>query len=129
MRSANASIVRPRASMLRLTIIPGCMERNPGESPAMVVLHLHPHGLGCPNNLRPVLKVHGVVVVPLAAPNEAVLLEDLDDLPGHSVPVRVAAVGGRLGPEPVVAARGGDVDGDAGAVRGDALGAGHDAAV
>src|SRR5437899_2111564 len=44
MWSANASIVRPRASMLRLTITPGWMGRKPGASPAMVVLHFHTHG-------------------------------------------------------------------------------------
>src|SRR6267154_2428059 len=62
MCSANASIVRSRASMLRLTVTPGWTGRNPGLSLAMVVLHLHTHGLGCLDNLRPILEVHGVVV-------------------------------------------------------------------
>jgi len=41
-------------------------------------------------------------VIPLAPPDEAVLLEDLDDLPRHAVLVGVAAVGVGLGPVPVV---------------------------
>src|SRR5437667_9898476 len=31
--------------MLRLTITPGCTGRNPGVSPAMVILHSHAHRL------------------------------------------------------------------------------------
>jgi hypothetical protein len=47
-------------------------------------------------DLRPVFEVHGIVVIPFAAPDEAVLLEDADDLPGHLVPVGNVTVGFRL---------------------------------
>ena len=39
--------------------------------------------------LRAVLEMHRVVMVPLAAPNEAVLLKNLDDLPGDAILVRI----------------------------------------
>ena len=50
------------------------------------------------DDLRPVLEMHGVVVVPLAAPDEAMLLENMDDLPRNLVLVGNAAMGVGLRP-------------------------------
>src|ERR1700704_1762212 len=78
--------------------------------------------------LRPVFEMHGVVVIPFAAPDEAVLLENLDDLPGDAVLVRVLAAD-RLVIPPII--RPGDIDvyGCAVAVYARARGAGDDAAI
>src|SRR6188768_3698572 len=56
----------------------------------------------CREDFRPVLEMHRVVVVPLAAPDEAVPLEHLNDLPGNAVPVGIAAVRAGAVPIPVV---------------------------
>src|SRR5207244_9828787 len=54
--------------------------------------------------------------VPLAAPDEAVLLEDADDLPGDLILVEIAAVGIGLGPLPIMRVRAGNIDRDTQAV-------------
>src|SRR6516165_7588473 len=54
--------------------------------------------------------MHGVVVIPLAAPDEAMLLENMDDLPGNLVLVGKAAIGLGLRPCPIVRVRAGNVD-------------------
>src|SRR5271155_2049968 len=41
---------------------------------------------------RPKFEVHRIVVIPFAAPNEAVLFEDRDDLRGHAVAIKDRAV-------------------------------------
>src|SRR3989304_4871676 len=56
-----------------------------------------------PDELRseqfgPILKVHGIEVPPLAAPNEAVLLEDFHDLDREAV-----AIGALRPPHPAIA--------------------------
>src|SRR5215470_15933602 len=62
------------------------------------------------DDLRPIFEMHGVVVMPLAAPDEAMLLENIDDLPGNLVLVGKAAIGVGLGPRPVVRVRAGNID-------------------
>src|SRR6516165_6397150 len=62
------------------------------------------------DELRPVFEMHGVVVIPLAAPDEAVLLENMDDLPRNLVLVGKAAIGVGLGPRPVVRVHAGNID-------------------
>src|SRR5262245_61379951 len=69
------------------------------------------------DDLRPVFEMHGVVVVPLATPDEAVLLENLDDLPGNLVSVEQAPIGVGLRPAPIVRVRGCNIDGDPQTVR------------
>src|SRR5262245_32528016 len=69
------------------------------------------------HDLRPVFEMHGVVVVPLAAPDEAVFLENLDDLPGNLVSVEQAPIGVGLRPAPIVRVRRCNIDGDAQTVR------------
>jgi hypothetical protein len=56
--------------------------------------------------------MHRVVVVPLATPDEAVLLEDANDLPRDLVLVEIAAIGVRLRPPPIVGMRAGNIDRD-----------------
>src|SRR5262249_24426408 len=79
-----------------------------GESP--VVWRRHVRSLQ--DDFRPVFEMHGVVVLPLAAPDEAVLLENPDNLPRDLVLVDIAAVGIRLRPHPIVGMRAGNVDRD-----------------
>ena len=92
-------VLRRQEGEPRLTAGPGVVSADRGPHWGVMTLDCM-HAPGCPthrgiapmpsrrisprrrNNLRPVLEVHGVVVVPLAAPDEAVLLEDLDDLQG-----------------------------------------------
>jgi hypothetical protein len=50
------------------------------------------------DNLWPVREMHRVVMVRLAAPDEAVLLENIHDLPGNLIFVPIPAVGVRLRP-------------------------------
>src|SRR5262245_2566843 len=64
------------------------------------------------HDLRPVLEMHGVVVVPLAAPDEAMLLENFDDLPRNLVSVGKAPISVGLRPSPVVRMRGCNIDGN-----------------
>src|SRR5207237_8757876 len=64
------------------------------------------------DDFRPVFEMHCVVVVPLATPDEAVLLEDADDLPGDLVLVEIAGVGIALGPLPIMRLRAGNIDRD-----------------
>ena len=45
------------------------------------------HLLRRPDKLRLIFKMHRVVVIPLAAPDETVRLEDADDLPGDPVSI------------------------------------------
>src|SRR6516164_8717617 len=61
------------------------------------------------DGLRPVFEMHGVVVVPLAAPDEAMPLENMDDLPRNFLPGRNAAIGIRLRPWPIVGVRAGHI--------------------
>lgn len=49
-------------------------------------------------DLGAVLEMHRVVVIPLAAPDEAMLLENMDDLQGNLVSIGIAAVGIGLRP-------------------------------
>src|SRR5258707_13268681 len=71
---------------------------------------------GCANLVRrddhlgPIFEMHGVVVIPLAAPDEAMLLENMDDLPGNLVFVGKAAIGVGLRPCPIVRVRAGNID-------------------
>src|SRR5260370_39823973 len=66
---------------------------------------------GCANLVRrddhlgTIFEMHGVVVIPLAAPDEAMLLENMDDLPGNLVLVGKAAIGVGLRPCPIVRVR------------------------
>src|SRR5215211_2359809 len=69
------------------------------------------------DDFRPVLEMHRVVVIPLATPDEAVLLENLDDLPGNLVFVGKAAISVGLRPLPIVRMRGGNIDRDTQTVR------------
>src|SRR6516162_6737276 len=62
------------------------------------------------DELRPVFEMHGVVVVPLAAPDEAMPLENMDDLPRNFVLVGNAAMGIGLRPCPIVSVRAGNID-------------------
>src|SRR5580698_6001381 len=81
--------------------------------------------------LRPVFKVHGIEVVPFAAPDEAVLLEDRDDLLRHAVAIRdrqATRFVVRL-PEPVIGISGVEIDGDAVAVWARCAGIRHRAAI
>src|SRR5215813_4219899 len=64
------------------------------------------------DDLRPIFEMHGVVVIPLAAPDEAMLLENIDDLPGNLVLVGKAAIGVGLRPCPIMRVRAGNVDRD-----------------
>ena len=48
--------------------------------------------LSCRDDLRAVFEMHGVVMVPLATPNEAVLLENIDNLPWNLVFIRKTAI-------------------------------------
>src|SRR5262245_23684733 len=64
------------------------------------------------DELRPVFEMHGVVVVPLAAPDEAMLLENFDDLPRNLVSVGKAPISVGLRPSPVVRMRGCNIDGN-----------------
>ena len=73
--------------------------------------------------------MHRIVVIPLAAPDEAVLFEDGDDLVGHAVLVRVGASRVGLGPLPIVALIRIDVDRVAVPVRTDPCRAGDDATI
>src|SRR5262245_4766556 len=73
--------------------------------------------------------MHRVVVVPLAAPYEAVRLEDPDDLPGNLVLVEIAAVGIWLRPPPIVGMRAGNIDRDPQPVRALAIRARDEATV
>src|SRR6266540_471133 len=73
--------------------------------------------VGAKDDLRPVFEMHGVVVVPLATPDEAVLLENLDDLPGNLVSVGKAAISVGLRPLPIMRMRGGNIDRDPQPVR------------
>ena len=77
--------------------------------------------------LRTVFEMHGVVVVPLSAPDKAMCLKNLDDLQGDLI-----AIGDRLAvrkviPAPVVGVPGIDIDSDAEAVHAGAIGPGNDA--
>jgi hypothetical protein len=45
------------------------------------------HLLRRPDKLGPIFEMHRVVVIPLAAPDETVRLEDADDLPGDPVSI------------------------------------------
>src|SRR6185312_15730144 len=82
-----------------------------------------------PQELRPVLEVHGVVVIPAPTPDEAVLLENAHDLHRDLILVGERAVLAGCVVAPVVGALQRDVDGDALAMRGNAGRAGDDAAV
>src|SRR6516162_6044980 len=62
------------------------------------------------DDLRPIFEMHGVVVMPLAAPDEAMLLENIDDLPGNLVLVGKAAIGVGPRPCPIVRVRAGNID-------------------
>src|SRR5215470_19932645 len=64
------------------------------------------------DDLRPIFEMHGVVVIPLAAPDEAMLLENIDNLPGNLVLVGKAAIGVGLRPCPIMRVRAGNVDRD-----------------
>src|SRR5262245_65880292 len=72
---------------------------------------------------------HRVVMIPLATPDEAVLLENLDDLPGNLVSVEQAPLGVGLRPSPIVSVRGCNIDGDPQTVRTFAIRACDQAAV
>jgi hypothetical protein len=69
------------------------------------------------DDFRPVLEMHRVVVIPLATPDEAVPLENLDDLPGNLVFVGKAAISVGLRPLPIMRMRGGNIDRDPQTVR------------
>ena len=81
------------------------------------------HSSGCANLVRrddhlgPIFEMHGVVVIPLATPDEAMLLENVDDLPGNLVLVGKAAIGVGLRPCPIVRVRAGNIDRNAETVR------------
>src|ERR1700758_1667693 len=62
------------------------------------------------DQLRPIFEMHGVVVIPLAAPDEALLLENMDDLPGDLVLVGKAAIGVGIRPCPILRVRAGNID-------------------
>src|SRR5215510_10141568 len=81
------------------------------------------------DDLRPVFEMHGVVVVPLAAPDEAMLLENIDDLPRSLVLVRKAAIGVGLRPCPIVRMRAGNIDRNTETVGALTIGAGDGAAI
>src|SRR5262249_41748664 len=73
--------------------------------------------------------MHRVVVVPLAAPDETMLLENPNDLPGNFVSVAKVALTVGFRPSPIVGVRAGDIDGDAETVRALTIGPGDEAAV
>ncbi len=79
------------------------------------------------DQLGPVLEVHGVVVIPLAAPDEALGLEDLGDLVGDAVAIGDVAAIAR--PGPVVGLRHVDVDGGREGMHAGEPGVGDDPAV
>src|SRR5215467_6192198 len=84
--------------------------------------------LGERDELGPILEVHGVEVVPLGTPDEAVALEDLADGGGDAVlPGDLAVLA--LRPFPVVAELVVDVDGGAEGVHRESVGIGDGAAV
>src|SRR5579885_1417737 len=99
-----------------------------GRTPAMTGSMSDSQASASRQKLGAVFEMHGVVVIPLAAPDEAVLLEDLDDLPGDAVLVRIFAVDG-AGVAPIIGPGDVDVDGRAVAVDGGPGGAGDDAAI
>ena len=74
-------------------------------------------GLG-KEELGTILEVHGVVVIPSPTPDEAMLLEDIDDLLGNLVFISYSVHLSRtpIRPLPVVGIFGADVNGDAVAV-------------
>ena len=78
--------------------------------------------------LGAVFKMHGVVVIPAPAPDEAVLFEHLDDLHRDLVAPRARFASWGRRPTPIVRMFGRDVDGDAIAVRGAAVRSGDGAA-
>jgi hypothetical protein len=75
-----------------------------------------------------IFEMHGVTVIPLATPNEAVLLENLDHLPRDAVPMRGLAAH-RPTPAPIIRPLGIDIDGDAVGMRALSRGAGDGAAM
>src|SRR6516162_5147661 len=81
------------------------------------------------DELRPVFEMHGVVVVPLAAPDEAMLLENTDDLPRNLVLVGNAAVGVGLRPCPIVSVRAGNIDRNTESMRALTIGPGDPTAI
>jgi len=54
--------------------------------------------IGSVEEFRPVLEVHRVEVLPLATPNEAILLENLHDLERQAIPIARAL----RAPQPLV---------------------------
>src|SRR5262249_29720835 len=73
----------------------------------------------CVEELRPILEVHGVVVEPAAAPDEAFGFESVDNRLRDAI-----APAGWFLPAPVIRVRDVDVDRDAPRVRARAIGAG-----
>jgi hypothetical protein len=71
--------------------------------------------------------VHGIEVIPFAAPNKTVLFEDSDDLRGHAVAIDDGAL--VRPPIPIIRNRGIEIDGDTVAVRARLAGVGHGAAI
>ena len=59
---------------------------------------------------RPVFEMHGIVVIPLAAPYEAMPFKYFDNLGRDLVPVGVTSFGIRFGPSPVIGIFSGDID-------------------
>src|SRR5262245_36235119 len=80
-------------------------------------------------DLRPVREMHRVVVIPLAAPDETVRLENPNDLPGNFVAITKMALAVGLRPSPIVRMRACDIDGDAEAVSALTIGPGDRTAV
>ena len=70
------------------------METNVGDQFCQLFVE---HLLRRPDKLRPILKMHCVVVIPLAA-DETVRLEDADDLPENLVSISDMAAGAGLRP-------------------------------
>src|SRR5262249_19117975 len=81
------------------------------------------------DELRPVFEMHGVVVIPLAAPDEAMLLENMDDLPRNLVLVGNAAVGVGLRPCPILSVRAGNIDRNTESARALTIGPGDPTAI
>jgi hypothetical protein len=57
------------------------------------------HSLRRPVKLGPIFEIHRVVVIPVAALDETVRLEDADDLPANLVSINDMAAGAGLRPE------------------------------
>src|SRR5215211_9133751 len=85
--------------------------------------------VGAKDDFRPVLEMHRVVVIPLATPDEAVPLKNLDDLPGNLVSVEQPAISVGLRPLPIMRMRGCNIDRDPQTVRAFAIRACDQAAV